>query len=98
MLYPSKKGIANVSFSINQGEIFGYLGPNGACKTTTIRAMMGFMKPQEGKILIRGYDAWEQSSQVQKYVGYLPGEIAFFDEISGMDFLKFQAELRGLNV
>lgn len=97
LLYPSKKGIANVSFSINQGEIFGYLGPNGAGKTTTIRAMMGFMKPQEGKILIRGYDAWEQSSQVQKYVGYLPGEIAFFDEMSGMDFLKFQAELRGLN-
>lgn len=97
LLYPSKKGIANVSFSINQGEIFGYLGPNGAGKTTTIRAMMGFMKPQEGKILIRGFDAWEQSSQVQKYVGYLPGEIAFFDEMSGMDFLKFQAELRGLN-
>ena len=59
--------------------------------------MMGFMKPQEGKILIRGFDAWEQSSQVQKYVGYLPGEIAFFDAMSAMDFLKFQAELRGLN-
>ena len=58
---------------------------------------MGFMKPQEGKILIRGFDAWEQSSQVQKYVGYLPGEIAFFDAMSAMDFLKFQAELRGLN-
>ena len=95
LLYPSKKGIANVSFSISQGEIFGYLGPNGAVKTTTIRAMMGFMKPQEGKILIRGYDAWEQSSQVQKYVGYLPGEIAFLMKCQGWIFLSFRMNFEG---
>lgn len=96
LLYPSKKGVTDVTFSIAKGEIFGYLGPNGAGKTTTIRAMMGFMKPQQGEILIRGLNAWEQSALVQTHVGYLPGEIAFFDEMSGIEFLKFQAELRGL--
>ena len=94
LLYPSKKGIHDVSFTIKENEIFGYLGPNGSGKTTTIRAIMGFMKPQKGNVLVCGLDSWNNHEQVQKRIGYLPGEIAFFDEMTGIEFLKFQANLR----
>lgn len=96
LLYPSKKGIHNVSFAIKEKEIFGYLGPNGSGKTTTIRAIMGFMKPQQGNVLVSGLDSWVNHEKVQRHVGYLPGEIAFFDEMTGIEFLKFQANLRGM--
>lgn len=96
MLYPSKKGITDVSFEVKANEVFGYLGPNGAGKTTTIRCLMGFMKPQSGQVLINNQDAWSQAATVLKDVGYLPGEIAFFEEMTGIEFLTFLLELRNV--
>ena len=95
--YPSKKGIQDVSFQIDKGKIFGYLGPNGAGKTTTIRALMGFMKPQQGSCMINGMDCWSKRHVIQKDVGYLPGEIAFFDDMTGIEFLKFQLQLKNIH-
>ncbi|MGG0658738.1 ABC transporter ATP-binding protein [Rummeliibacillus pycnus] len=94
--FKNGKGIFNVSFSINQGEVFGFLGPNGAGKSTTIRHIIGFMKPDNGYIKINDLDTWKNQGDVQKYIGYLPGEIAFLDGMTGKSFLDFMGEMQGI--
>ncbi len=94
MVYPSGKGIFDVDFVVDENEVFGYLGPNGAGKTTTIRILMGFMKAQQGAASIFGLDSWKQHDRALVDVGYLPGEIAFFDTMSAMEFLNYMLALR----
>jgi ABC-2 type transport system ATP-binding protein len=94
MVYPSGKGIFGVDFVVKENEVFGYLGPNGAGKTTTIRILMGFMKAQQGAASIVGLDSWKQHNRALVDVGYLPGEIAFFDAMSAMEFLNYMLALR----
>ncbi|MFJ8262789.1 ABC transporter ATP-binding protein [Rummeliibacillus sp. NPDC094406] len=94
--FKNGKGIFNVSFSIMQGEVFGFLGPNGAGKSTTIRHIMGFMKPDTGFIKVNDLDTWKNQGEVQKYIGYLPGEIAFLEGMTGKGFLDFMGEMQGL--
>lgn len=94
--YGGGKGIFDVSISVEQGEVFGFLGPNGAGKTTTIRHLMGFLKPESGKCTIDGMDCWSKRDQVQARLGYIPGEISFFDDMTGREFLRFAAEYRSL--
>jgi ABC-2 type transport system ATP-binding protein len=92
--YGKGRGVFDLSFSIDQGEVFGFLGPNGAGKTTTIRHLMGFLKPVKGYCAIGGMDCWRNSADIQKNLGYIPGEMAFFDDMTGMDFLIFMAKYR----
>lgn len=94
--FPNGRGLHDVSFSIPQGEVFGFLGPNGAGKSTTIRHIMGFMQPESGHARLNGLDCWEQKGKVQRFTGYLPGEIEFPEGMSGLSFLSFMAELRGM--
>jgi ABC-2 type transport system ATP-binding protein len=94
--YGNGKGVFNLSLTINQGEVFGFLGPNGAGKTTTIRNLMGFIKPTIGKCTIQGLDCTLKREDVMLKVGYIPGEIAFFDSIRGDQFIQFMAEMRKL--
>ena len=94
--YGGGKGIFDVSFTIGKGEVFGFLGPNGAGKTTTIRHILGFIKPEQGHASVGGLDCWKQPEQIQKELGYLPGEIAFPGDMSGTAFIRLMAELRGL--
>ncbi len=96
MTYKSGKGVFDLTFSIPEGEVFGYLGPNGAGKTTTIRQLMGFTNADKGTCTIKGLDCRTQSQEVNKHLGYLPGEIAFFDEMTGKQFLSFLQEMRGI--
>ncbi len=96
MLYSSKKGVTDVSFNVKDGEVFGYLGPNGAGKTTTIRCLLGFMKAQQGEIIINGLDSWSDAAKIQMSVGYIPGEMALFDEMTGIDFLHFLLQMRNV--
>ena len=91
--YKSGKGVFDLNFTIKEGEVFGYLGPNGSGKTTTIRNMMGFANANEGRVTINGLDCRKDAAEVQKIVGYLPGEIAFFDTMTGLEFLKFVGEM-----
>jgi len=91
--YGKGRGIFNVSFDIPKGATFGYCGTNGSGKTTTIRHMMGFIKPDEGEVKVKGLDAWKNAEEIKKYIGYVPGEIAFPDVDSGSTFLKIQADL-----
>lgn len=92
--YGDGKGVFDVSFHVDQGEAFGFLGPNGAGKTTTIRHLMGFLKPRAGKCTIDGMDCWSERDKVQTRLGYIPGEISFFDDMSGTEFLRFIADYR----
>lgn len=94
--FSNGKGIFDVTFSVKEGEVFGFLGPNGAGKSTTIRHIMGFMKPDNGFVKVNGLDTWKSQGEVQKYIGYLPGEIAFFEGMTGKSFLDFMAEMKGV--
>lgn len=93
--YGHGKGIFDLSFTVNQGEVFGYLGPNGAGKTTTIRHLLGFLNADAGNCTINGLDCRTQSSQIMRDLGYIPGEMAFFDSMTGDSFLQFVGKLRG---
>ena len=94
MRYRNGKGIFDLSFTIREGETFGYLGPNGAGKTTTIRNLLGFMKAQQGACTINGFDCWREAAKVQKNLGYIPGEIAFLSGMKGNEFLRLLSEMR----
>ncbi len=96
-VFSGGKGIFHLSFEVRKGEVFGYLGPNGAGKSTTIRHLMGFIRPQEGIAEINGLDCWKNGAAIQKEVGYLPGEIAFPEEMNGLEFLRLLAGMRGMN-
>ena len=94
--YGGGKGVFDISFHVNEGEVFGFLGPNGAGKTTTIRHLMGFLKPKTGKCMIDGFDCCNDSDKIQARLGYIPGEISFFDDMTGVEFLKFIAAYRNI--
>lgn len=93
--YPGGKGIREVSFRAEEGQVMGYLGPNGAGKTTTIRCLLGFSRPDSGRCSIGGLDCWRQAPEIQRLLGYLPGEIAFLDGMTGRQFLDFLSRMRG---
>ncbi len=95
MAYKGGKGVFDLSFSVRRGEAFGYLGPNGSGKTTTIRLLMGFMRPAAGTCSINGMDCWKDAAKIKEALGFLPGEISLFDEMSGASFLRFLMEMRG---
>lgn len=95
--YGKNRGIFDVSLSVEKGEVFGFVGTNGAGKSTTIRHLMGFIKPQSGSATINGLDCFKNSAAIKRIVGYIPGEIAFPDAPTGTEFLRRQAELLGLS-
>ena len=94
--YGKGRGIFDVSFIVPKGKTLGYCGTNGAGKTTTLRHIMGFLKPDSGSVKVYGMDAWKDAEKIKKYIGYLPGEIAFPPLETGSAFLKAQAEMLGL--
>ena len=90
--YGDNKGIFDINLDIYKGEMIGFVGTNGSGKTTTIRNILGFVKPTKGVALVNGLNTWENQSEVAKMIGYVPGEIAFPDLKTGVAFLKSQAE------
>lgn len=95
--YGHSRGVFDVSFGVERGEVFGFLGPNGAGKTTTIRHIMGFSRPQKGETTVEGLDSWRNADVIQKNLGYLPGEIALPESLTGNQFIKMMADLRGVS-
>lgn len=91
------RGIFDVSLEVEKGEVYGFLGPNGAGKSTTIRHIMGFTKADTGTIFVNGKNAWHNSYDIQKMVGYLPGEFAFPENLTGTQFIDMMAELRNIS-
>ncbi len=95
--YGNGKGVFGLSFAVPKGEVFGYLGPNGAGKTTTIRQLMGFIRPGRGICRMMGMDCFLQAQEIQKHTGYLAGELAFPEDMTGLGFLKFMADMKGMD-
>lgn len=94
--YGENKGIFNLNLTIQKGEMIGFAGTNGSGKTTTIRHIMGFLKPSEGHAYVHGLESWQNASEIAKHIGYVPGEIAFPDLKTGIEFLKSQANFMHL--
>ena len=90
--YGSRRGVFDINLTIKKGEMVGFVGTNGSGKTTTIRSLMGFIKPTNGHVYVNGLESWENASEISKHIGYVPGEIAFPDLPTGTAFLKSQAE------
>jgi ABC-2 type transport system ATP-binding protein len=93
--YGGKRGVVDLSFQIPEGEVFGFLGPNGAGKTTTIRLLMALLHPDSGRAKVAGFDCWEQSLEVKRVIGYVPGEPSLDANLTGGQILEYFANLRG---
>jgi ABC-2 type transport system ATP-binding protein len=88
--------VNDISFRVEKGKIWGFLGPNGAGKTTTMRVLTGFLPANEGRALINGIDVNEDLRAVQRMVGYLPEVVPVYGELTVKEYLRFVAELHGL--
>lgn len=95
--YGEHRGIENVSLSVEEGEIFGFIGPNGAGKSTTIRTLMALIHPTSGSAEIFEKDCVKQAAQISKDVGYLPGESAYYDNMTAGELVQYAADLYGKN-
>jgi ABC-2 type transport system ATP-binding protein len=80
---------------VMQGEVFGYLGPNGAGKTTTIRTLLDFIRPNGGRATVFGLDTRQATQAIHRRIGYVPGEIPVYDNMTGAQYLRYMANLRG---
>lgn len=95
--YGDVRGIEDLSFEIEKGVIFGYLGPNGAGKTTTIRTMLGLLKPTRGKAQIFGKNAMENIVEIKENIGYIPGDLSLYGDLTGQEFIDYFSDLRDSN-
>jgi ABC-2 type transport system ATP-binding protein len=86
-------GLERVTLDIAAGEVFGFLGANGAGKTTTIRMLLDLLRPTSGAAYVLGLDCQRQGLEVRRRVGYLPGEMPMYPELTGAGYLKFLAAL-----
>ena len=93
--YGDVKALVDLDLSIGPGEIFGFLGPNGAGKTTTIRTILDEIRPTSGRAFILGRDTHEDSVEIRNHIGYVPGDLALYPNLTGRDTLTYFANLRG---
>jgi ABC-2 type transport system ATP-binding protein len=87
-------GVQSLTFTVNQGEIFGFLGPNGAGKTSTIRMLLDLIRPSSGDLTIFSRDVHRHSQRIRKRCGYLPGNFFAYGHMNGNDFLNYLASMR----
>jgi ABC-2 type transport system ATP-binding protein len=93
--YGSHRGIIEVDLEVGQGEVFGFLGPNGAGKTTTIRVLLDLIRPTSGKAYVFGIESSADPVAIHRRIGYLPGEFALYDRLTGRQTLEYFGNLRG---
>jgi len=92
--YGRQRGAIGLQFEVRRGEVFGYLGPNGAGKTTTIRTLLDFIRPTRGCAAIFGLDTHRDSRAIRQRIGYLPGELALYEKLTGVELLRYVSHLR----
>jgi len=93
--YGKARGIVDVDLVVDSGEVFGFLGPNGAGKTTTIRTLLDLIRPTAGKAEVLGLDSVNDSVEIRRRVGYLPGDLALWDWMTILQLLDHLGRLRG---
>jgi len=94
-VYGPVVALDSLSLEIRRGEVFGLLGPNGSGKTTTIRLLLGLLRPTSGRAMVAGFDTWRQSLDVRRLVSYLPGELRMYGSLTGLGTLRLLSDLRG---
>ncbi len=95
--YGSRVAVDNLNLNLRSGELFALLGHNGAGKTTTIKMLVGLLKPTAGRIFVGPYEATVQPREVSRLIGYVPDQPFLYDKLSGREFLRFVADMYGLN-
>jgi len=95
--YGRQRGIENLSFTVDEGEIFGFIGPNGAGKSTTIRTLLALLRPTRGSASIFGMDCRKNAHIIAQNVGYVPSETAYYDKIRVRELLAYTARLYKLD-
>ncbi len=94
--YADFSAVDGLNLSVNHGEVFGFIGPNGAGKTTTIKMMAGVLEPTSGSVTIAGIDMREQPELAKSKIGFIPDRPYLYEKLTGMEFLKFTADLYGV--
>lgn len=89
--YGKHRGIEDVTFSVEEGEIFGFIGPNGSGKSTTIRTLLSLIYPTSGTATVFGKDCIRYGPEIRAQVGYLPSEVFYYDSMKVIDVLKYSA-------
>jgi ABC-2 type transport system ATP-binding protein len=93
--YGSGRGLFGLDLEVRRGEVFGFLGPNGAGKSTTMRLLLDLIRPTSGSAQILGRDTVEDSVEIRRRVGFLPGDLAMYPKLTGRVVLDYLAKLRG---
>jgi ABC-2 type transport system ATP-binding protein len=93
--YGRARGVDDLTFTVEQGSIFGFLGPNGAGKSTTIRTILDFLRPTSGAVEVFGLDVRRHSVEIHRRTGYLPGDLALFAHLTGREHLDVFGRARG---
>jgi beta-exotoxin I transport system ATP-binding protein len=91
-------GVEDLSFTVAQGEVYGFLGANGAGKTTTIRLLLDLLRPTRGRVTVRGFDCQRQSLEARRQIGYLPGDFPVYPDLTAGGYLDYLATLDGRSV
>lgn len=91
--YGNYNAVENLSLSLHFGEVFGFLGPNGSGKSTTIRTIMNFIQPTLGSITVHGFDSVKDDVQIKNNIGYIAGEIALYNSLTGYQVINYLANL-----
>jgi ABC-2 type transport system ATP-binding protein len=94
-LYGKKPALVDLELSVKAGEVFGFIGPNGAGKTTTIRLLLDLIRPTSGTVSVLGLDPRRQGVALRRRIGYLPGELGLYEDLTGGELLRWLADLRG---
>jgi len=95
--YGDFPAVKDITFSVEKGEILGFLGPNAAGKTTTMRIITGYMPATRGTVKVAGYDVFEHPLEVKKRIGYLPENPPLYMDMRVRDYLRFVAEIKGVD-
>ena len=93
--YGKHRGLVALDLEIQAGEVFGYLGPNGSGKTTTIRLLLDLIRPTQGRAELFGMDARTESLKIRRRIGYLSGDLETYESLTGRELLTYFANLRG---
>ena len=92
-VYGKNTALQGISFTVDEGEIFGLIGPNGAGKTTTLRIIATLLKPTKGSVSVLGHDVVKEPLEVRKKLSYLPEEAGAYPHMKGIEYLEFVASL-----
>ena len=93
--YGYVEALVDLDLGVDRGEVFGFLGPNGAGKTTMIQTILDLIRPTRGQASILGMDSHERSVEIRNHIGYLPGDLALYPNLTGKETLTYFANLRG---